>query len=142
MKESLRRTLLFAFWPETVRMASSTSTPRSIISRALCSSLRFQLMKSRTSGWSTSKTTILAARLVVPPDLVAPAALSSTSRKDMRPDEVPPPESLSSLERIRAKFDPVPEPYLKSLASFLRSWKIDMRSSLTLWMKQAEHCGY
>ena len=88
-----------------------------------------------------SRQTILAARRVVPPDFVAPAPLSSTSRKLIRPDDEPPPLSFSWRPRILEKFVPVPEPYLKSRASFLISWKIDIRSSSTDWMKQAEHCG-
>ncbi len=65
-----------------------------------------------------SRQTIFAARRVVPPLLVAPAARSKTSRKLMRPDDVPPPESFSCLPRIWLKFEPVPEPYLKRRASF------------------------
>src|ERR1700760_4028141 len=63
------------------------------------SSRAFHWMKSRISGWSASSTTILAARRVVPPDLVAPAARSSTSRKLIRPELVPPPESFSCFPR-------------------------------------------
>jgi hypothetical protein len=87
--------------------------------RAFFSSRTFHSMKSMISGWSMSRHTILAARRVVPPDLVAPAARSSTSRKLIRPLEVPPPESFSCLPRIFEKLVPVPEPYLKRRASFL-----------------------
>jgi hypothetical protein len=52
-------------------------------------------MKSTISGWSMSRQTIFAARRVVPPLLVLPAARSKTSRKDISPEEVPPPESFS-----------------------------------------------
>ena len=41
--------------------------------------------------------TILAARRVVPPDLMAPAARSPILRKLIRPDERPPPDSRSPL---------------------------------------------
>ena len=61
--------------------------------------------------------TILAALLVVPPDLIAPAALSPILRKDSSPLELPPPESGSPAPRILEKFEPVPDPYLKSSAS-------------------------
>jgi hypothetical protein len=88
-----------------------------------------------------SSTTILAARRVVPPDLVAPAPLSSTSRNDIRPDEVPPPESFSMRPRSREKLVPVPEPYLKTRASLRASSKVDIRSSSMLWMKHAETWG-
>ena len=37
---------------------------------------------------------------------------------------------------------PVPEPNLKSMASLFASRMIPSMSSLTLWMKQAEACGY
>ena len=53
---------------------------------AFFSSRTFQLMKSTISGWSMSRQTILAARRVVPPLLVAPAARSNTSRKLIRPE--------------------------------------------------------
>ena len=69
------------------------------------------------SGWSMSTTTILAARRVVPPDLIAPAARSPILRKDIRPDERPPPESFSPSPRSFEKFEPVPEPYLNRRAS-------------------------
>jgi hypothetical protein len=59
----------------------------------------------------------------------------------MSPEEVPPPESFSWRPRRALKLEPVPEPYLKSRASFFTSSKMDMRSSLADWMKQAEHCG-
>ncbi len=95
-------------------------------------------MKSRISGWSASSTTIFAARRVMPPDLVAPAARSSTSRKLIKPLEVPPPESRSVLPRSLLKLVPEPEPYLKTRASSWTRLKIESRSSLQLWMKQAE----
>src|SRR5262245_57384700 len=98
-------------------------------------------MKSRISGWSTSSTTILAARRVVPPDLVAPAPLSSTSRKLIKPEDVPPPESFSMRPRSREKLVPVPEPYLNTRASLRASSKIDIRSSPIDWMKHADTCG-
>ena len=46
-------------------------------------------------GMIMSTTTIFAARRVVPPDLMAPAARSPIFKKDIRPDERPPPESFS-----------------------------------------------
>ena len=77
----------------------------------------FQSMKLSTSGWSISTITILAARRVVPPDLMAPADVSPTFRKLIKPEELPPPESGSPLPRILEKLEPVPLPYLKSRAS-------------------------
>jgi hypothetical protein len=43
---------------------------------ALRSSSTLQLMKSTISGWSASRITILAARRVLPPDLITPAKAS------------------------------------------------------------------
>src|SRR6266403_1198128 len=77
----------------------------------------------------------------MPPDLVAPAALSSTSRKLISPELVPPPESRSILPRRREKLVPLPDPYLKTRASSWTRLKIESRSSLQLWMKQADTCG-
>ena len=59
----------------------------------------------------------------------------------MSPDDVPPPDSFSMRPRRREKFVPVPEPYLKTRASFFTRSKMDMRSSVTDWMKHAEICG-
>ena len=61
--------------------------------------------------------TILAALLVVPPDLIAPAALSPIFKKLIKPDDLPPPLKFSPEPRRDEKFVPVPEPYLNSLAS-------------------------
>ena len=85
--------------------------------------------------------TILAALLVVPPDFIAPAALSPILRKDSNPLELPPPERGSPDPRILEKFEPVPEPYLNSNASRFHRPIIDSepptRESDTDWMKQA-----
>ncbi len=109
-----------------------------------CSSATFQPTNSSMSGWSTSTVTILAARRVVPPDLMAPAARSPILRKLISPDDLPPPESGSFAPRSAEKLVPVPEPYLNSLAS--RTHRSMMppgltRSSPMLWMKQACGCG-
>ena len=107
------------------------------------SSLDFQSMYSSMSGWSRSRVTIFAARRVVPPDLIAPAALSPIFRKDSSPLELPPPDNGSPAPLILEKFEPVPEPYLNSRASLFQSPIIDSvpptRESDTDWMKQA--CG-
>src|SRR3546814_9095746 len=55
------------------------------------------------SGWSRSTVTILAARRVVPPDLMAPAARSPIFRNDIRPEERPPPDSDSPSPRRAEK---------------------------------------
>src|SRR6476619_8434692 len=83
--------------------------------------------------------TILAARRVVPPDLIAPAARSPILRNDMSPDDLPPPERGSFSPRSLEKLEPVPEPYLKSRASRVQRSMMPpspTRSSRTDWMKQ------
>ncbi len=109
------------------------------------SSRTFQLMKRSTSGWSMSRQTILAARRVVPPLLIAPAARSPMRRKLMSPELLPPPDRGSFSPRRLLKLVPVPEPYLKSRAS--RTHRSMMppcptRSSRTDWMKHACGCGW
>jgi hypothetical protein len=97
-------------------------------------------MNCSMSGWSTFRITIFAARRVVPPDLIAPAARSPILRNDIRPEDLPPPESGSSSPRRSEKFEPVPEPYLKMRASRVQRSMMPpgfTRSSLTDWMKQA-----
>src|SRR5580700_10960108 len=125
MNSSVTRTLLLEFCPLIVWYASplkSELKPAAMSACAFFSSRIFQPMKSEISGWSMSRHTILAARRVVPPLFVAPAARSNTSRNDIRPEDVPPPESFSWRPRIALKLDPVPEPYLKRRASdFTRS---------------------
>ena len=105
-----------------------------------CSSLTFQFMKLSISGWSASQMTIFAARRVVPPDLIAPAARSPIFKKPINPDDLPPPERGSPSPRRELKLVPVPDPYLKRRAS--RTQRSMMppsltRSSLTDWIKHA-----
>ena len=109
------------------------------------SSVLFQSMYSSMSGWSRSRVTIFAALLVVPPDLMAPAALSPIFRNDSKPEELPPPERGSPEPLIFEKFEPVPEPYLNRRASLFHSPMMESfpptRESPTDWMKQACGCG-
>ena len=58
--------------------------------QAFFSSLALESMKSRTSGWSASRMTILAARRVVPPDLTTPAKASKPFMKLTGPLAMPP----------------------------------------------------
>ena len=91
-----------------------------------------------------SQITIFAARRVVPPDLIAPAARSPILRKLISPDDLPPPASRSFSPRSDEKLVPVPEPYLNSRASRVQRSMIPpslTRSSSTDWMKQACGCG-
>src|SRR5215475_12423981 len=87
------------------------------------------------------KTTILAARRVLPPDLITPADASAAFMKETGPDAVPPPASCSLAERIFDKFTPEPEPPLKMIPSLRYQSRIDSMVSSTERMKQAEHCG-
>ena len=109
-----------------------------------CSSSTFQPMNCSMSGWSALTITIFAARRVVPPDLIAPAARSPILRNDISPDDFPPPDSCSFSPRRREKLEPVPDPYLKMRASRVHRSMIPpsfTRSSFTDWMKQACGCG-
>ncbi len=105
---------------------------------ALRSSLTLQVMKSSTSGWSTLRMTIFAARRVVPPLLMTPANASNPFMKETGPLAVPPPASDSVAERIGERLVPVPLPYLKSIPSVFASVRIDSMVSSTLLMKHAE----
>src|SRR6476659_3564706 len=98
-------------------------------------------MKSTMSGCSTFRMTILAARRVLPPDLMAPANASKPRMNETGPEAVPPPFRCSRDERSEDRFEPVPEPYLKSMPSVLARPRIDDIESSTELMKQAEHCG-
>src|SRR4030081_285742 len=98
-------------------------------------------MKSVMSGWSVLRMTILAARRVLPPDLITPAKASYPRMKDTGPDAVPPPASGSLEGRRDGGLEPVPEPNLKSIPSVLARPRIESIVSLTELMKQAEACG-
>ena len=103
-------------------------------SRALVS------MNSSMSGWSTSSTTILAARRVAPPDLIVPADASAPRMKLTGPEAVPPEDSSSLEERIRDRLRPAPEPPLKISPSSRYQFRIESIVSSTARMKQAETC--
>src|SRR6478735_6144581 len=85
--------------------------------------------------------TILAARLVVPPDLTTPAKASKPFMKLTGPEAMPPTDRRSFDPRMGDRFTPAPLPYLKSMASVLARSMIEDMLSLTELMKQAEHCG-
>ena len=93
------------------------------------------------SGWSTLRMTILAARRVLPPDLMTPAKASKPFMKLSGPLAVPPPLRPSVEERSGERLVPVPEPHLKSMPSVLARVRIESSESFTELMKQAEHCG-
>src|SRR5262245_1536242 len=98
-------------------------------------------MNSTTSGWSELRMTILAARRVLPPDLMTPANASKPFMNETGPDAVPPPANSSFEERIADRLLPVPDPNLKSMPSVLASVRMESIVSFTELMKQAEHCG-
>src|SRR5580704_3360617 len=98
-------------------------------------------MNSITSGCSTLRMTILAARRVLPPLLMTPAKASKPFMKLTGPEAMPPPESDSLLPRSVEKFVPVPEPHLNSMPSVLARFMMESMLSWTELMKQAEHCG-
>ena len=88
MNSSVTRTLLLAFWYWIEWKPSPSidmSNPASRSAAALSSSLALHQMNSRMSGWSTSSTTILAARRVLPPDLIVPAHESAPRMNETGP---------------------------------------------------------
>src|SRR5665213_3364231 len=117
------------------------SKPASRSAAALSSSLALHQMKSRMSGWSMSSTTILAARRVLPPDLIVPAHASAPRMKETGPDAVPPFERGSWEPRMLERLMPAPEPPRKIRPSLVFQSRIESIVSSTERMKQAEHCG-
>src|SRR5262249_39140260 len=82
-------------------------------------------------------TTILAARRVLPPDLIAPAEASAARIKESGPEAIPPLESCSCEPRIFDKLTPEPEPPLKIMPSWRYHSRMDSIESSTAMMKQA-----
>src|SRR5262247_22462 len=107
--------------------------------QAFFSSEALQWIKSPTSGWSTFKITIFAARRVFPPDLMTPANASNPFIKETGPEAIPPPESCSLEERIGERLLPVPDPHLNNMPSVFARSRIEDIVSSTLLIKQAEH---
>src|SRR5262245_17248212 len=99
-------------------------------------------MNSTISGCPEFKMTILAARRVLPPDLITPANASKPFIKETGPDAIPPPESCSFEERIGERLLPVPDPHLNSMPSVFARSRIEAIVSSTELMKHAEHCGF
>src|SRR5215210_1101461 len=112
MNSSLARTELLEFWKKTDEYAvpvNDPSYPASISAHAFFSSSTLQLMNSTMSGCSALRITILAARRVLPPDLMTPATASKPFMNDTGPEAVPPPASSSRDDRIADRLLPVPE---------------------------------
>src|SRR3954467_7634026 len=144
MNWSVTRTELLAFWywiDVKPSPSMDMSKPARASASAFSSSLALHQMKSRMSGWSTSRTTILAARRVLPPDLIVPAHESAPRMNDTGPLAVPPLLSASIEPRIFDRLIPEPDPPRKILPSLVFQSRIDSMLSSTLRMKQAEHCG-
>src|SRR4051795_4377139 len=144
MNASVTRTELLAFWYWIDWKPSPSidmSNPARARASALSSSLALHQMNSRMSGWSTSRTTILAARRVLPPDLIVPAHESAPRMKETGPLAVPPLLRGSIEPRIFERLMPEPEPPRKILPSLVFHSRIDSMLSSTERMKQALHCG-
>src|SRR5215467_12975809 len=86
--------------------------------------------------------TILAARRVLPPDLMTPAKASNPRMKLSGPLAVPPPLRVSFEDRSGERLVPVPDPHLNSMPSVFASVRIESSESCTELMKQAEHWGF
>src|SRR5688500_9978241 len=143
MNESVTRTELLAFWYCTEVMSlppRSMSNPASRSARILFSSRALVPTNSSMSGWSTSSTTIFAARRVAPPDLIVPADASAPRMNETGPDAVPPEDSSSLDDRMRERLRPAAEPPLKIRPSSRYQFRIESIVSSTARMKQAETC--
>src|SRR4051794_32047124 len=144
MNSSVTRTELFAFWYWIEVKPSPSidmSNPARARASALSSSLALHSMNSTMSGWSTSSTTILAARRVLPPDLIVPAQESAPRMNDTGPEAVPPLLSGSIDPRMLDRLMPDPEPPRKMRPSRVFQSRIESIVSSTERMKHAEHCG-
>ena len=144
MNSSVTRTELLAFWYWTrgdvgaaeVHVEPGVAQGADLVLLACA----LVITNSSMSGWSTSRTTIFAARRVAPPDLMVPAEASAPRMKETGPEAVPPEESSSLEERMRERLRPAPEPPLKMKPSSLYQFRIESIESSTERMKQAETC--
>src|SRR6187399_2956176 len=84
--------------------------------------------------------TILAARRVLPPDLIVPADESAPRMKLTGPEAVPPPFSSSADDRMLERLMPAPEPPLKIVPSSTYQLRIESMVSSTARMKHALAC--
>ncbi len=84
--------------------------------------------------------TILAARRVLPPDLIVPAEESAPRMKLTGPEAVPPPFRRSWEERMRDRLTPAPDPPLKMTPSSVYQFRMESIVSSTERMKHAEPC--
>src|SRR5580692_1970955 len=145
MNSSDTRTELLAFWYWTLTMSlppRSMSNPASRSTRTFSSSRALVTMNSATSGWSTSSTTILAARRVAPPDLIVPAEASAPRMNETGPLAVPPEDSSSLLDRILDRLTPAPDPPLKIRPSSRYQSRMASIVSSTARIKHADTCCF
>ena len=84
---------------------------------------------------------MMAARRVLPPDLIVPPVASCTRMNETGPEGMPPPESFSCDERSFDQSAPTPEPYLNSRALSPMSCQMSSIESFTEMMKHALACG-
>ena len=84
--------------------------------------------------------TILAARRVLPPLLMVPADASAPRMKLTGPLASPPPFNSSREDRMRLRLTPAPEPPLKMTPSSTYQLRMEVISSSTDRMKQADAC--
>src|SRR3954453_17203973 len=144
MNSSVTRTELFAFWywiDANPSPSIDMSKPASRSAAAFSSSCALHQMKSLMLVWSTSSTTILAARRVLPPDLIVPAQESAPRMNETGPEAVPPLDRGSIEPRMLDRLMPEPEPPRKMRPSRVFQSRIESIVSSTERMKQAEHCG-
>src|SRR5690606_3282497 len=96
---------------------------------------------SRMSACHDFRVCMMAARRVLPPDLIVPPVASCTRIKLTGPEGWPPPESFSFEERSLDQSAPTPEPNLNRRALSPMSCQMSSIESLTEMMKHAEACG-
>ena len=134
MNSSVTRTELLAFWYwiEWLSRAVEVHVEAGVAQGAgLALLMALHQMNSSMSGWSTSRMTILAARRVLPPDLMVPAEASAPRMKLTGPEAVPPPLRSSTEERMRDRLMPAPEPPLKIVPSSTYQLRIESILSST-----------
>ena len=96
---------------------------------------------STMSGWSALRITILAARRVLPPDLMTPAKASKPRMKETGPEASPPPESMLLGGADAGEVGAGARAVLEEHALGLGQLRMESIESSTELMKQAEHCG-
>ena len=127
---------------EALAVDATCRSRRRAARAAFSSSLALHQMKSSMSGWSTSSTTIFAARRVLPPDLIVPAQESAPRMK------LTGPEASAALREVLHRAADVREVDARSPSRRGRScppWCSSRGSTPSCprryRMKQAEHCG-